>query len=330
MKKIIKFIPIIIVFLAAVVLSLMYGGVDIPFSGIFRSLVKPDDTSTISTILWHIRLPRLFAGLLAGAGLATGGCIMQTIVRNPLAEPYTLGISGGAAFGAALATMLGLSALSVFFVPLFAFAGTILSAAIIYFAASLRGFSRSALILTGVILSFFFSSLVLLIFSLSDPQKLHSTVTWLMGDLSTPNTRLLWAASSIIAAGIAVSMLFSRELDLLMLGDEKAFQIGVNSAAAKKILFIICSLMVGACVSFSGVIGFVGLVIPHLARSIVGSRHVLLLPAAAILGSAFLVASDTAARTLISPVELPVGVITGLIGGVFILVFMIASDRRVF
>jgi iron complex transport system permease protein len=204
--------------------------------------------------------------------------------------------------------------------PLCAFLGTLFSISAVYTAAARRSFSNTALILSGVILGFLFASLVLLVYSISSPSKVYSTMLWLMGDLAGTDTHLLQIAASLIPAGTVVLLLFSGNLDLLALGEEKAFLLGMNTSLTRKTLFVVASLITGTCVAVSGVIGFIGLMIPHLLRRVTGPGHRVLLPASALGGAIFLPLCDTIARTVIAPVELPVGVITGIIGALFFLI----------
>lgn len=279
-------------------------------------------------IIWQIRVPRIILGLFVGAGLACCGAVFQGLLRNPLAEPYTLGISGGAALGASLGVILKVYGV---YLPVFAFCGSAISVFTIYSIASKKRFSNSVLILAGVILSFLFSSLVFLIFSLSKAEDVHGIVLWLMGDLSSAQNSLIKIIPFFIIPAIAALLAFSRDLNVLTLGEEKAAHLGVNSAKVKKILFISASCITGACVAASGIIGFVGLIIPHFVRKFTGVNHCLLLPASCVAGGAFLILCDALARVIIKPLELPVGVITGVFGGVFFLVFLLRPKKwRIF
>jgi len=260
-------------------------------------------------------------------GLAAVGCVFQGLLRNPLADPYTLGISGGAAFGATLATITGIAAVSVLSLPLCAFIGSLACFYAVYFIASRKNFSVNSLILTGVIFGFIFSSAVLLMLAVASPDKIQSSLIWLTGDLSSPGTRLIFTVSAIVACGIAVLLVFSQELNILALGEEKALTLGVNTGRTKKVIFVTASLITGACVSASGIIGFVGLIIPHLMRKVTGPDHRFLLPASILAGGIFLPLCDCLARSIIAPTELPVGVITGLAGGIFFLFFLLKPGK---
>jgi len=202
-----------------------------------------------------------------------------------------------------------------------------LSIFLVYAVANRKQFSNSTLILGGVILSFLFSSLVLLIFSISRAEDVHGIILWLMGDLSSGSASLMKAIPFFILPAIGLLLIYARELNILTLGEEKALHLGVNSKQVKKILFFTASCITGACVAASGIIGFVGLIIPHFMRKIIGVDHRLLLPASCIAGASFLMLCDTLARALIRPIELPVGVITGIFGGIFFLGFLLKSKH---
>ncbi|HBU69244.1 MAG TPA: iron ABC transporter permease [Elusimicrobia bacterium] len=319
------------VFLAAALVCALYlGGSSLSFGEIANAVLNPRAGTIPSEIIWQIRIPRILLGLLVGMGLASSGAVLQGMLRNQLADPYTLGISGGAAFGVTAAIVSGAGAVSVFFMPLGAFAGTLICIGLVYIIASRKSFSASYLILTGVILGFIFSAAVLLMFAVADPKRVHSALFWLMGDLSSPETGLVKMAAAVILPGIAVLLYYAREINILTLGEEKAKNLGIETGRLIKILFITASLITAACVSASGIIGFVGLIVPHWARKFTGPDNEVLLPVSAIFGGGFLVLCDAVARSIIAPIELPVGVITGLIGGIFFLSFLYKSSEKVF
>ena len=306
------------------ILSNLIGGSELKFSKAIYYLFHPGSSGIERDIIWQIRFPRIILGLLVGAGLASCGAVFQGLLRNPLAEPYTLGVSGGAALGVSLGIILRISG---FYLPFLAFAGSALSIFLVYAIASRKRFSNPVLILGGVILNFLFSSLVFLIFSISKAEDVHGIVLWLMGDLSSTQVSLIKIIPFFIIPAIGLLIIFSRDLNILTLGEEKATHLGVNSRRVKKILFITASCITGACVAASGIIGFVGLIIPHFMRKIVGVDHRLLIPASCIAGATFLILCDALARIIIRPMELPVGVITGLFGGIFFLSFLLKSKR---
>lgn len=302
----------------------MFGGSRLGPEDVFYALLHPRLSGIPGDIIWRIRFPRIILGLLIGAGLASSGAVLQGLLRNPLAEPYTLGLSGGAALGATLGIILGFGAV---WLPCFAFAGALLCIFTVYKIASKKRFSIPTLILGGVILTFLFSSCVMLIFAVSKAEMVHSAILWLMGDLSSAQASLIKMAAPFILVGIGLLMTFSRDLNILTLGEEKAIHLGVDAERVRRLLFIASSLITGTCVAVSGIIGFVGLVIPHFMRKLSGPDHRTLIPLSALSGAAFLVVCDTLARTVISPIELPVGVITGIFGGLFFLTFLLRAKR---
>jgi len=328
-KKIQFFIILVVILLASIFLSLMLGGSRLALSGVLYALLHPSVPGADRTIVWDIRIPRTILGLLIGAGLALSGCVFQGMLRNPLADPYTLGISGGAALGASMGIILGFEKfLGYYGLPLCAFAGALVSIFLIYALAVRKNCTVTTLVLVGVVLSFLFSSVVTLLLSVARPEKMNFTILWLMGDLSSAEPKIILPVAVFVLSGIAVTLLFSRDIDVLSLGEEKAGHLGVDVNFVRRILFLSSSLVTGACVASAGIIGFVGLMVPHFIRGFTGPAHERLLPASAIGGAALLILCDTLGRTVISPLELPVGVITGIFGGLFFLVFFLRSGRK--
>ncbi len=321
-NNIFPFFILIALFLATIVFSLIFGSSDIEQSRIISALFSKGGDNVTRTILWQIRLPRLILGIFVGAGLAVCGAVFQSMLRNPLASPYTLGISGGSAFGATVGIIFGFAG---FLLPIFAFLGGIISVGVIYLIALRKRFSNSALILSGVILSFTFSSLVLLLFSISRSERVHSALLWLIGDLSSAPEATIKSIPAIITCGILILIFYGRDINILTLGDEKALYLGVRVDIIKKIIFIVASFITAACVSAAGIISFVGLIIPHFMRYFFGLNHRRLLVSCALSGAIFLVLCDLLARIIIKPLELPVGVITGFFGGIFFLIFLLKS-----
>ena len=302
-KNIFIFFTLFLLLFISFIIAALFGGSQLNLTKAIYYLFHANKRGVERDIIWIIRIPRIILGAVVGGGLACCGTIFQGLLRNPLAEPYTLGISGGAAFGVALGIILDLSAV---FLPILAFAGGIVSIFLVYIIASKNQFSNSTLILAGVVLSFLFSSLVFLIFSFAKPEDVQGIILWLMGSLSTTQTALIKIVSIVVICSTGLTFIFSRELNIISLGDEKALHLGVDSNRIKKILFILASFITGACVASSGVIGFVGLIVPHFMRRIVGVNHEILLPSSCLAGAIFLVICDTLSRTIIRPLELPV------------------------
>jgi iron complex transport system permease protein len=311
----------IIIFLFILLVVTVFICLGIGSTGIsYRFLSGIIDNKTESIIIYQVRLPRILGALLVGMGLAVAGSVLQAILRNPLAEPYTLGISGGAALGVTLVLVipfLSTTPMNIGALPVAAFIGAIISIAIIYIISSRHHFSVSSLILSGVVLSFICASLVLLIFAVSKPTEIQSVLFFLMGNFATINYPIVEVISVPIIISILILIIFARDIDVLTLGDEKASHLGVSAKTIRQFLFIITSMVTGCCVAAAGMVGFVGLMMPHIMRSIIGPKQQLLIISSAISGAVFLIICDTLARSIIAPAELPVGVITGLIGGLF-------------
>jgi iron complex transport system permease protein len=294
----------------------------------FREALRPEVVrNPQASILFGIRLPRvLLAGLIGGA-LAGAGVVFQAILRNPLAEPYVLGISSGAALGAAAGiltnvqyTIFGFSTMTVF-----AFLGALLTIFFVYGVAQSYGrIITHSLLLTGVIVNYVFAAVIMLITSLVDFNKTRDILFWLMGSLGKMQYRYSTIASSFlyILVGAVVLMWYSRELNLLSLGEATAGQLGVNVERLKKIVFVATSLITAGAVAQGGPIGFVGLIVPHAMRMLFGPDHRLLFPVAFLSGGIFLIVSDTVARVGVHGSEIPVGVITALCGGPLFIVLL--------
>jgi iron complex transport system permease protein len=265
----------------------------------------------------------VLVGVLVGSALAAAGVVLQALLRNPLATPFTLGVSAGAALGAMLALTFDLEVgvLGMSSVPIASFAGSLLAMGIVHWLASARrrGLSTNVLLLAGVTLNSFFSALILFVQYLSDFTESFRTVRWLMGDLDVGSYRSIVASLPFIAAAFVVFAVLPRTLNLLTMGEDVAAARGVEVDRAQRWAFLSASLATGAAVSLGGPIGFIGIVVPHLVRLMVGSDHRLVLPVSALFGAAFLVLCDVVARTVMSPLELPVGIITAMIGGPFFL-----------
>lgn len=309
--------------LVAVIATPFLGATPIRLGRIFdRSLPFADNVD--AQIFFIARLPRALAAALVGGTLAAAGVVFQGLLRNPLATPYTLGVSSGAALGAMLAITFG-AVLPVGGVAVASLAGAMLAVAVVYVLATARhrGLSTTVLLLAGVTLNAFFSALILLVQYASDFAEIFRALRWLMGDLDVVSYTPILAALPLIAVAFAAFAWLARPLNLLSLGTDAAGTRGVNVERAQRVAFLGGSLATGAAVSVGGPIGFVGIIVPHLVRLLVGSDHRLVLPASTFFGAAFLVACDALARTVLSPIELPVGIITAVIGGPFFLWLLI-------
>jgi len=308
--------------LASIVVAPLIGPTRVDLArALDRSL--PFASNVDAQILFVARLPRALAAALVGALLAGAGVVFQGLLRNPLATPFTLGVSAGAALGAMLAiTIPGPTALlGIPTVPLASFVGAVGAVGIVYALATARrfGFSTDVLLLAGVTLNAFFSALILFVQFLADVTQTFRTLRWIMGDLDIGSYVPILAALPLAVAGLAAFAWLPRALNLLALGPEAAASRGVDVVRAQRVAFFSASLVTGAAVSIGGPIGFIGIVVPHLVRLMVGADHRVVLPASLLFGAAFLVSCDVVARTILSPMSMPVGVITAIIGGPFFL-----------
>lgn len=266
--------------------------------------------------VFTLRFNRVLAGFVVGAGLAASGVVLQALLRNPLAEPYVLGVSSGAGLGAAVSILSGAAALSGLVTPALAFAFALLSLAVVYaLARSGGGLSVYGLILSGVIVSSVCSSLLMFLVALAPVEGLHSILWWMLGDLQAPAGSLFAVCASLTVCGVLLSWLMAPELNALTLGSEMAHHVGVRTRVAITLGLACATLTAASAVALAGLIGFVGLIVPHAMRHLVGPDHRRLIPAAALAGGMFLAVCDAAARTVLAPVEIPVGVVTALIGG---------------
>lgn len=313
------------------ILGALLATVLCPFVGMvpigWEVLTSASPDPTQQQIFWQIRLPRVLLAFISGAALSVGGLVFQGVFRNFLACPFTLGVSTGAAFGAALYFRLGLS--FVFFgmsgASWCAFIGALLTISFVFVVSG--GLSTSSMLLAGVVVSFFFSSLIIFLQYISDFEGMFRIMRWLMGGFETVGWTPLWSVLPFAFAGILMVRLFERDLDLLTLGDELASSRGLRIRRIRALFFLATSLMVGGVVSICGPIGFIGIMVPHLTRLLFGAMHRGLTMVNALFGGAFLVICDTLGRTIVAPYEIPVGVITALLGGPFFLSLLLRRRR---
>ncbi|MBU2568134.1 MAG: iron chelate uptake ABC transporter family permease subunit [Elusimicrobia bacterium] len=327
---------LILLFLTAgliltLLLTLTLGPVHITVKTVIKILLSnifdiprtwPDN---FEQIILNVRLPRILLGMLVGSALSISGCAMQSIFRNPMASPYVLGVSSGGAFGSSVVIVLG--APQVLIMPV-AFFFSLLAVFLVYYLAKTgTKIPVETLLLAGIALSLFFSALTSFIQYVAAEGQLREIIFWLMGGLWASNWNKVLTSFPIIFSGTICLVFFYRELNILLIGEEQAQDVGVEVETARKIILVLAALVTATAVAVSGIIGFVGLIIPHIMRIIIGTDHRFLLPASCICGSIFLVWVDTFARTLISPTELPVGIITALIGVPFFL-FLLKRRKR--
>jgi len=321
-------------FLAGLVLAMLFsvsvGPIGVPLGDVLRIVFTGTRAGTgesvdFYAIVHDVRLPRVLLAALVGAALSGCGCALQAIFRNPMASPYVIGIASGASFGAALVIVLGVGS---YFIPMSAFIFALGAAFVVYYVARVKGRTPvETLLLSGIAISLFFSALVSFTQYMSGEQQLREIVFWLMGGFWKSDWSRLLLCFPPILLGLAALNLFARDLNIILLGEETAADLGIEVESVQKIILVLSALTTSAAVCMVGVIGFVGLIIPHLARIIIGPDHRILLPTSIIGGAIFLVIVDTVARTIISPTELPVGILTALLGVPFFL-YLLRTRKR--
>jgi iron complex transport system permease protein len=285
-----------------------------------------DQYPTLSSIVWRIRLPRVVLAALVGATLSLGGLVFQALLRNPLAEPYILGVSGGSAVGAIIGILLGMSPFPG--VAFFAFAGSMATLLLVLLIASTRSaLKKDTLILAGVMVNAFCSSVIMFLISITQDSRLHNILFWLMGDLSMSNTHRTLMLLVALLPCFAVLFLLARPMNILLMGEEMAANMGVDVRLIPLVLLLVTSFMVSVVVCYTGLLGFVGLVMPHLLRLLLGPDHRLLVPACILGGATYLILCDLLARSLPSQGEMPVGVITAMVGAPLFILLLRRSGR---
>lgn len=312
--------------------ALLVGSAAVSPGAVFWALVGGASEGIEGVVVLSLRLPRILVAALAGGALAVAGVAFQALTRNPLADPAILGVASGAAFGVVVAQLSGLgsSVLATLGLSAFAFAGAMLAAGAVYLIASTDGrFPIQTLLLTGVIVGLFFSSAITVVISVVDFNRLGGVIHWLFGNLSPIPARSLGVFAGLSAVGLWLVLGCARQLNVLALGEESALQLGVETERLKRRIFVGASLLTSSVVAFTGPIGFVGLIVPHMLRGILGPDNRLLVPAAVLGGGVFLVFADTLARTVVAPAELSVGVITAFCGAPFFVYILRTRYRGV-
>ncbi len=329
---------LVLLVLAAALVSLSLGPVDIPairVVSIVLSSIGIDAAGfgrTEQLVIEQIRLPRIVVGASVGIALGIAGATMQGLFRNPMADPGIIGVSAGGAVGAVVAIAAGMTGLFFFALPAFAFVGAMAAAFLVYGIAAVGGhFSMATLLLAGVAVNAFLGAMVsAIIILMPDNEALREILFWLAGGLDSRSWDHVWTSSPLVLGGAAVIMLMSRDLNLLMLGDDEARSMGVRVGFARVTLLAAAALATGAAVAVSGTIGFVGLVTPHILRLILGPDHRVLIPASALGGAAFVIVADTVARTIVQPAEFRVGVLTAFVGAPFFILLLIKNKRQAY
>lgn len=315
----------------SVVLAVCVGAVNIPpgmvwgiaVDRIAPGFVTPDWTPGRANIVWEIRFPRVILAGLVGAGLGLVGAALQSVTRNPLADPHLLGISSGGAFGAIAALLHTGMFLGLLTVPLMAFCGALLATLLVLGVASIAGASSAdRLVLAGVAVSFVIMAGANILIFLGDPRATHTVVFWMLGGLGLAQWgHLIWPIAVLLPCGIWLWAQAGR-LNAMSLGDETAASLGIEVGRFRLTIFVVSALITGVMVAFSGLIGFVGLMMPHLVRLLVGGDNARVMPASALAGAVFLIWADALARIAVAPEDMPIGVVTGLIGGLFFIWMM--------
>ncbi len=309
--------------LAGAVLGLLVGPAELVPSQVLAALAGGGVDDATRSIVLGIRLPRVAAAALVGASLGVSGAVFQALLRNPLAEPYLLGVSAGAATGAVAAIVGGIAAVGGAVLPLAALAGGLLAIGVVFSVSSVSGrFDTRVLILAGVVVSAFFGACITLVLTLAPAERLRSAWFWTLGSLSGVSWPMLLVLAAYAIPASLLAWAGARSLDALALGEETAAAVGTEVESVKRAAFLVASLLAAATVSVAGVIGFVGLVVPHAVRLAWGGGHRRLVPLAFLGGAAFLVLTDAAARAVAGPVEVPIGVVTAFLGVPFFLVLL--------
>ncbi|MFE6667850.1 FecCD family ABC transporter permease [Streptomyces sp. NPDC057697] len=320
-----------VLLLAAAVAGLALGPVRIPPDVVLRTVLGGERTGAFPTIVWEVRLPRVLLGAVVGAGLALSGAVLQALVRNPLADPFLLGASSGASAGAASVVVLGLGAGAATDValPVAAFTGSMAALVAVYAMARRGGtMTTGRLILAGVAIQYVLSAFTSLILVLSSrAEHVREIMFWTLGGLGGARWDQLALPTVVLALGAVLLISLARPLDLLLTGEEGARSLGLDPGRFRAGVFVLVSLVIGVLVAYSGAIGFVGLMVPHAARLVVGASHRRLLPVTALGGAVFLLLADLLARTVAAPREIPAGVVTALVGGPFFLWLLRRSSR---
>jgi len=309
-------------------IGIAIGPVGLTLGQVARAVLHPNGSSTADIIVGAIREPRVLCAAVVGAALSVSGAVVQAIFKNPMADPGIIGVSAGGALGAVLALALSWAVWTPFLLPLAAFVAATIAVFIVYALATRRGkTSLIGVLLAGMVVSSMISAGVSLVLTFANNDELRGIVFWLMGGFSGDSWTQLWLVAIPVLIGMALTFLLSRELDLLQTGEDSAHSSGVRVELIKRLLIALTALMTGSAVAVSGVIAFVGLIVPHVVRRLVGPRHALVLPASALFGATLLVAADTLARSAIPSMEINVGIVTSFIGGPFFLYLLLRTER---
>ncbi len=346
MKRIVNKAPrisiLVLLFLAivSIIIGVGLGPVSVAFGDVWQIIAHKlfgldigEIPKNTQNIVWALRLPRVLVGFVVGGGLALAGVAIQAFTKNPLAEPYILGISSGASAGAVFVVLNGalLGIFGRFALPIGAFIGAMLALVSVYaIAKSREGIVPIRLILVGIAVSAMFSAITnYLVFNARSDSGVRNATFWMMGSLAGIKWQYLWTPLIILTASFIAFMILSRSMNAMLLGENTAIILGVNVKLARKIIVVMSALLAGAIVSISGSIGFVGLIIPHIVRSLWGADHRFVIPASVLFGGIFIVFSDVAARLLVAPQELPIGIVTSILGAPYF-VYLVKKNQYTF
>jgi len=329
----------LLLLLILMVLAASWGAASITAADVLKSVLAKllplsgiKATPLADTIVWNLRLPRIAMAAVAGAGFAVSGVTMQGIMRNPLVSPFTIGISSGAGFGASLAIVLGFGVLESgqYLIVCNAFFFSLLAAALVYAVARIKGVTPETLILAGIALMYLFSASTSMLQYVASEHQLQGVVFWLFGSLASTTWQSLGVVTLVFVLCCPLLMRYAWDLNALATGDEVAISLGINAARVRMVTMILASLITATIICFTGIIGFVCLVAPHITRMIIGGDHRYLIPFTSIVGALLLLAADTVGRTVFTPAELPVGIVTSYIGVPLFLYLLITKRRQYF
>ena len=320
------------VLLCAMLVCSLIGSQHISLPNVFRGPGAAAGSNPDYEIFVRIRVPRVCLAVIVGAALACAGAVFQGMLRNPLADPYILGVSSGAGLGAMVAIVLGLGTgfLGLSSQSVLAFCGAMGAVWLVWLVGRFAGGGQiTPLLLAGVVVNAFFSAIIMFITAVARSQDVLASVLWLMGNMTEQSAIVLWLGATLIATGIIVLVRLTPQMNAISFGEDEAIALGVNTHRVRFVSFAVAAFITAVAVSLSGLIGFVGLIVPHAVRLVFGPDHRQLLPMSCVVGAAFLLAADTIARVIVAPAQLPVGVVTAIAGGPFFLFLLCRYTRRV-
>lgn len=332
-RKVLFLVGISVILLIVIGISVTVGSFDLSIFDVYRIIVlgffNPEMT-TANLVVWNVRLPRVLMGILAGAGLGVCGAVLQAVLRNPLASPFTLGITFAATFGASLAIIAGVGFVSgIYLVVTNAFIFTLIASFAIYGLAYFKKFTPGAIIMAGIAISYLFGALTSFLQYVGTADALQQLVFWTMGSLGRANWVSIHVVTAILLCTIPIIMWYAMDLNVMGSGDEAARSMGVNTTRVRVITLVVTALITGGIICFTGTIGFIGLVGPHICRMIIGADNRFLIPASGIMGALILVCADVAARTLFAPQVIPIGIMTSFIGVPFF-IYLFLKQRGIY